>query len=151
MIEFRQAIVAETRGWIGTVYRHQGSDRASGCDCLGLVRGVWRALYSTEAETPPAYPAAWRIADPAETLLNAASRHMLAVPAGEMQAGDLLVFRWDRGLPARHCGILVAPGRLVHAYDAAGKVAECSLAPQWRRRIAGVFAFPEPTANEDRP
>ena len=40
----RAAIVAEARAWIGTRYRHQASVKGVGCDCLGLVRGVWRAL-----------------------------------------------------------------------------------------------------------
>ena len=39
----RDAIVAEARAWIGTPYRHQASLKGVGCDCLGLVRGVWRA------------------------------------------------------------------------------------------------------------
>src|SRR3569833_631271 len=38
----RTAIVTEARSWIGTRYRHQGSMKGVGCDCLGLVRGVWR-------------------------------------------------------------------------------------------------------------
>ena len=38
----RKDIVAETRDWIGTPYRHQASLKGVGCDCLGLVRGVWR-------------------------------------------------------------------------------------------------------------
>jgi hypothetical protein len=40
----RPLIVAETRAWIGTPYRHQASLKGVGCDCLGLVRGVWRAV-----------------------------------------------------------------------------------------------------------
>ncbi|HXO72313.1 MAG TPA: peptidase P60, partial [Bradyrhizobium sp.] len=36
------AIVAEARSWIGTRYCHQASLKGVGCDCLGLVRGVWR-------------------------------------------------------------------------------------------------------------
>ena len=37
-------VIAEARSWIGTPYRHQASLKGVGCDCLGLVRGVWRAL-----------------------------------------------------------------------------------------------------------
>jgi NlpC/P60 family putative phage cell wall peptidase len=40
----RAAIVAEARTWIGTLYHHQASVKGIGCDCLGLVREVWRAL-----------------------------------------------------------------------------------------------------------
>ena len=44
----REAIVAAARGWIGTPYQHQGSLRGVGCDCLGLVRGVWREVIGAE-------------------------------------------------------------------------------------------------------
>jgi NlpC/P60 family putative phage cell wall peptidase len=39
----RAQIVVATRDWIGTPYQHQASLKGVGCDCLGLVRGVWRA------------------------------------------------------------------------------------------------------------
>ncbi|KAB2949447.1 MAG: hypothetical protein F9K19_23780, partial [Rhizobiaceae bacterium] len=39
-------------GWIGTPYRHQASRKGVGCDCLGLVRGIWRELYGSEPEAP---------------------------------------------------------------------------------------------------
>lgn len=44
----RDALVAEARSWIGTSYRHQASVKGVGCDCLGLVRGVWRACLGEE-------------------------------------------------------------------------------------------------------
>jgi len=37
-------VVAAARAWLGTPYRHRASVRGAGCDCLGLLRGVWRAL-----------------------------------------------------------------------------------------------------------
>jgi NlpC/P60 family putative phage cell wall peptidase len=51
MFVLRKDIVAETRSWIGTPYRHQASLKGVGCDCLGLVRGVWRAVIGVEPET----------------------------------------------------------------------------------------------------
>ncbi len=53
----KDEIVAAARGWIGTPYRHQGQVKGVGCDCLGLVRGVWRDLYGAEPEAPPPYRA----------------------------------------------------------------------------------------------
>ena len=50
----RTRIIAEARAWIGTPYRHQASLQGVGCDCLGLVRGVWRALHGAEPEATPA-------------------------------------------------------------------------------------------------
>ncbi len=52
-------VVAEARLWLGTPYRHQGSLRGIGCDCLGLVRGVWRGLLGDEPEAVPAYTPFW--------------------------------------------------------------------------------------------
>ena len=52
--------VAAARLWLGTPYVHQASARGAGSDCLGLVRGVWRALYGAEPERPPAYSAGVR-------------------------------------------------------------------------------------------
>ncbi len=64
----RAAIVAEAWSWIGTPYRHQASLKGVGCDCLGLIRGVWRALYGPEPEALIAYTPDWAEAQGAETL-----------------------------------------------------------------------------------
>ena len=58
-----------------------------------------------------------------------------------MEPGDILLFRWRPGLPAKHVGIVSAPDRFIHAYEQAA-VVESPLVPSWRRRIAGVFSFP---------
>ncbi len=55
----RSDIVTAARGWIGTPYRHQASVKGAGCDCLGLLRGVWREVVGPEPQTPPAYTAGW--------------------------------------------------------------------------------------------
>ncbi len=68
-------ILAEASTWIGTPYRHQGSRKGVGCDCLGLVRGVWRAVYGSEPESPSAYGADWWVRGDDERLLEAAMRH----------------------------------------------------------------------------
>lgn len=135
------AIAAEARAWIGTPYRHQASLKGVGCDCLGLVRGVWRALYGAEPESPPPYAPDWAEAGGREVLAQAASRHLQAVSIAEAACGDVLLFRWRTGLPAKHAGILTAPERMVHAHDGAA-VAEVALVPWWRRRIAYAFRFP---------
>jgi NlpC/P60 family putative phage cell wall peptidase len=139
----REEIVAAARRWIGTPYRHQASRCQVGCDCLGLVRGVWREVLGEEPEAVPAYSPDWAEARGEETLLAAAARHF--VPASEVRPGSVLVFRWKAGAPAKHVGVATGAGRLVHAYDAAGKAVEGALAPVWSRRLAAVFDFPEVT------
>ncbi len=137
----RAAIVAAARGWIGTPYRHQASLKGAGCDCLGLVRGLWREFYGAEPEPIPPYTPDWAEARRQEAMLDAGRRHLVAVPLAEARPGDVILFRWRADLPAKHAGVLSTPTRFVHAYEGAA-VVESPLGPWWRRRLAAAFAFP---------
>ncbi|MEM7330322.1 MAG: NlpC/P60 family protein [Pseudomonadota bacterium] len=137
----RHEIVAATRTWIGTPYRHQASRKGVGADCLGLLRGVWRDLIGPEPEHMPPYTPNWAEAMKRETLLDAAQRHLVELPIGQARCGDVLLFRLGLGHPAKHCGILAAPDRLIHAYWGRS-VCETRLVPWWRRRRAAAFQFP---------
>ena len=137
----RSLIVAEARDWIGTPYRHQASLKGVGCDCLGLVRGVWRGVIGAEPERAPAYAPDWAEAGGVEALADAAARHLVAIERDAFGDGDVLLFRWRAGLPAKHAAIVTAADKIVHAHDGAA-VAEVALAPRWRRRIAYAFRFP---------
>ena len=135
----RARIVAEARAWLGTPYHHAASVKGVGCDCLGLLAGIWRALYGALPEAIPPYTPDWGEVDPAEPLLGAAFR--LLRPAEAIAPGDVIVFRWRDGLAAKHVAVATDPGRMIHAYNGAG-VVEVDLAPAWRHRLAGVFSFP---------
>lgn len=138
-------IVRAARGWIGTPYRHQASLRGAGCDCLGLLRGVWREVLGEEPEAVPAYAPDWSEPQGEERLWQAAARHLRAVPCGQEAAGDVLLFRMREGSVAKHLGIAAAVGAqatFIHAYSGHG-VIESALGAGWRRRIAARFAFPE--------
>ncbi|WP_454848757.1 NlpC/P60 family protein [Rhizobium binxianense] len=138
-----EKVLALAAGWIGTPYRHQGSAKGIGCDCLGLVRGVWRELYGAEPELPPPYAPDWAERSGEDRLMAAARRHFEEVPAlGDAEPGDLLIFRWRADAAAKHAGILAREERFIHAYEQAA-VTSSVLVPGWRRRIAGVFRFPE--------
>jgi NlpC/P60 family putative phage cell wall peptidase len=137
----RQNIVAETRDWIGTPYRHQASLKGVGCDCLGLVRGVWRGVIGDEPERAPPYAPDWAEAASGEPLADAAGRHLIAIDRDTFRDGDVLLFRWRSHLPAKHAAIVTAADTMVHAHDGAA-VAEVALAPWWRRRLAYAFRFP---------
>ena len=134
----REAALIEAWRWIGTPYRHQASVCGAGADCLGLIRGVWRALNGAEPEALPPYPARWD-AGGDDLLMQAAERWL--IPVDEAEPGDVLLFRLKPGLPARHCGILASSDTLIHAYWGRA-VSETTLTPWWRRRIAGQFQFP---------
>jgi NlpC/P60 family putative phage cell wall peptidase len=141
MTPTRSRIVAEARSWIGTPYRHQASLKGIGCDCLGLVRGIWRAFYGAEPERVPPYARDWAEASASEPLAEAGLRHLAPVDADRFLPGDILLFRWRAGMVAKHAAIVASPDTMIHAHDGAA-VAEVALAPWWRRRIAYAFAFP---------
>jgi NlpC/P60 family putative phage cell wall peptidase len=136
------AVLAAAEGWIGTPYRHQASMKGVGCDCLGLVRGIWRELYGTEPELPPPYAPDWAERGGEDRLMRAAERHFAPVVSiSDALRGDMLMFRWRPDCAAKHVGILAGPDHFIHAYEQAA-VLRSALVPSWRRRVAGVFRFP---------
>ncbi|WP_027485972.1 NlpC/P60 family protein [Allorhizobium undicola] len=138
-----QRVLRLAEGWIGTPYRHQASEKGVGADCLGLVRGLWRELYGCEPEAVPAYGPDWAERSGEERLLDAAGRHFLPVPGfGSVEPGDVLVFRFRAHHAAKHLGIWAGDGVFIHAYEQAA-VTRSALVPSWKRRIAGIFRFPE--------
>ena len=133
-------VVSAARQWLGTPYRHQAATLGAGCDCLGLLRGVWRTLYDDEPMVMPPYRADMRDVTHAGALEAAAERFLLPV-AGPLQAGQVLLFRLTGMAAAKHCGILVGPDRFIHSQERLG-VVEASLTEAWARRISGRFTFP---------
>lgn len=138
----REAVITATRSWIGTPYIHQMSAKGAGCDCLGLVRGVFADLYGVQPETPPPYTADWneRHAQD-EPLLSAARRHLVGSAVKKPLPGQVLIFRMQKGGPAKHCGIVCDHDKFIHAY-AGRAVIESWLNEFWHQRLAGIFDFP---------
>lgn len=137
----RADVIAAARGWIGTPYHHQASAKSVGCDCLGLIRGVYAELLGQLPETTPPYTRDWSETSGRETLLEAARRHLLEEQPGAARAGDILIFRLRPGAMAKHAAVLATPTTMIHAQEGAA-VSEVSLGTWWRRRIVAAFAFP---------
>ncbi len=168
----RNTIVAAARGWLGTPYHHQASLRGVGTDCLGLIRGIWRELYGPEPEAMPPYTQDWGNATGSETLIEAASRHLVKLDVSEAGCGDVLVFRMRDCGVAKHAGVLTSrasyrrkpvssckdtvPSVLdsgLRRNDGSVRprlihaqeglgVVEIDLGLWWRRRAVAAFAFP---------
>lgn len=137
-----ERVVALAESWLGTPYRHQAATHGIGCDCIGLIRGIWRNLYGGEPEAVPPYAPDWAERAGDDRLLAAAQRLFGApLPLAGMQPGDVLLFRWRPDCAAKHAGILAGAGYLIHAYEH-GAVTRSPLVPAWRRRIAAVHRFP---------
>ncbi len=140
----RPDIVALARSWLGTPYRHQAALKGVGCDCLGLVRGVYAEAYGRPPEEPPPYSRDWAEASGRETMIEAAARHLLPVDKDDAKPADILIFRLRPGAMAKHSAIMTSDSRMIHAIECA-PVCEVYISSWWRRRIAAVFRFPDPS------
>ena len=144
----RAQALAEARLWLGTPYQHGQSARGVGCDCLGLVRGVWRALYGAEPCAVPAYTGDWAEVGATERLKEAFDQWLEPMPLSEARAGDVLIFRMRDNAIAKHAAILSAGdvddtrAQLIHAYWGHA-VTETWLGHWWRLRLVGAYAFPD--------
>jgi len=137
-------VVAAARGWLGTPYVHQAARKGAGCDCLGLIRGVWRELHGAEPAVVPAYAPDWDEPQGNEVLWHAACKHLKPV-AGPWQVGQILLFRMRQQAVAKHLGILSSCGksrRFIHAYSGHG-VVESALSAPWQRRVVARFEMKE--------
>jgi NlpC/P60 family putative phage cell wall peptidase/uncharacterized phage protein (TIGR02216 family) len=138
-------IVTSARGWIGTPYLHQCSRKGAGCDCLGLLRGVWREVIGPEPEVVPAYSRDWSETGPDELLWARVSDYLIPKPIDDTETGDVVLFRMRSGAVAKHIGIQTQVGSepaFVHAYFRHG-VCETSFNRAWARRTVARFAFPQ--------
>lgn len=138
-------VAAVARRWIGTPYVHQASTMKAGCDCLGLLRGIWRELRGGEPEVIPAYSMDWSEPQGEERLWAAAARHLVAKGRGDEVSGDVILFRMRDQSVAKHLGVqgrIGADASFIHAYTGHG-VLESPLSTPWRRRIVARFEFPK--------
>lgn len=138
-------VVSIARTWLGTPYGHQTSVQGVSCDCLGLLRGIWRTLYGDEPEPIPAYTRDWSEPQGVERLLSAAHRHFDDVSDTALAPGQVVLFRMRQGAVAKHLGVVSDVGALpqfIHAYQGHG-VVESPLSAPWQKRIAARFAFIE--------
>jgi len=134
-------IEAIARSWIGTPYVHQASVKGVGCDCLGLLRGVWRECHGEEPEAAPPYSPDWAESTGRETLYMALARHLNEIDPAALAPGDVALFRMARTGPAKHCGFIArkdgAP-TLIHARQNR-RVSEEPFTPFWKGKLAHAF------------
>jgi NlpC/P60 family putative phage cell wall peptidase len=69
---------------------------------------------------------------------------MLEIPVTNLPPGALILFQMRAGAVAKHCGIVTAPDRFIHACERSGVIEE-PLTAAWRRRAAFAFLFPSPS------
>ena len=133
-------IVDAARAWIGTPYVHQASLKGVGCDCLGLLRGIWRELHGGEPEDMPPYAPDWDVRG-RETMRDGLARHLNPIAPAEIAPGDVVLFRMVARAPAKHCAIVAdreGTPTLIHARQNK-RVSEEPFTPFWRKKSAYAF------------
>lgn len=136
-----QKIVTLARSWIGTPYHNMAAVNGRGCDCLGLLRGIYAEAYG-ELVKPPAYrgrPPRKSIGQ--ETMLDAARQYLIEVPVETRRPAVVLVFRTHPKLVAWHCGIMTTKTEMVHSHSGR-EVYEVTLGERWEPKVVGAFKFP---------
>jgi len=139
----RDDIVYEARSWIGTKWMHQASVKLAGCDCIGLIRGVARAVGIVDPfATGDAlkYFGYGRTPEPG-LLLEACDRYLDRAPPGPLRLADILVMSFETD--PQHFALVsnLEPLRMIHAYAQARKVAENGIDDLWRSRIVRVYSY----------
>lgn len=133
------------RGWIGTPYLHQASCRGAGCDCLGLITGVWREMGGTVPPIPP-YSRDWSEPQGEERLWQALEALLPRRGSLHPVPGDVVLFRMRGGAVAKHLGLVSVGGndpRFIHAMSGRA-VVESRLTRPWARRVVALYALPDP-------
>lgn len=144
-------IVKQSRTWLGTKYHHQGRLKKStsgngGVDCIGLVIGVidelaicddkGRLLSKYDQAGYSMHPEGSRLSETMES-------HLLSVEFSDMQAGDILLFKFWK--EPQHVGILsnYPTGGLgfIHCNSSSGAVVEQPLTDIWSRLITHIYRF----------
>ena len=136
----RAALIAEARSWIGTPYHHQAALKGVGCDCIGLIRGIY-AAFGGVVELPADYSPSWHLHRAEERLRDGLDRYGTEVPLLSARPGDILLFGIGKG-PAAHGAVLIEGAVIIHAYSEAGAVIASRLSGRWLAWRRAAFAFP---------
>ncbi len=114
--------------------------KGAGCDCLGLLVGVWREIHGDEPEVLPPYLPDWDRGG-REELRDGLARHLTLIDPGQIAPGDIAVFRMVPRAAARHCAIVASRDgspTLIHARQNK-RVGEEPFSPFWRAKLAYAF------------
>ena len=137
----REDIVKKAREWIGTPWAHQASVKGVGCDCVGMVRGVYTELTGKKVGGAMDYTRSFYLFSGEERLKNEIAKYCIEIPIEEAKSGDVILISF-LNLPSHHIGIL-AGTTFIHSWEDIGKVVEIPYDAAWKRLTKAVFRFPE--------
>lgn len=119
----RTAVVREALEWCGTPFHDRASLKGEGCDCAGLLKGVFTApaIAMVDDFQVPNYSPQWFQHRDEELFLKALEEHGgRRIDLATALPGDVLMYNFGRH--AAHGAIIVSDTAIVHAYKPARKV-----------------------------
>ena len=134
----RDAIQAEARRWLGTLFRHQGRS-ADGIDCVGLLVMIARTL-----DLPHDDVTGYTRRAKGMGFLEHFHAHLTEIAPAAIAPGDVLVF--VEALAPCHTGILsgrLGVPHLIHAHGLRGRVIEEPYLGEWPGKLRFAFRFPQ--------
>ncbi len=150
----REEIVFEARTWIGTPWRHNAAVKGVGCDCAGIIRGVYIALgIGFGGRDVSSWPGIEKFLSysmkPDGRLLQAGcEQYLIPVAQHAMRPGDIALMIVDR--EPQHLGI-IADYRygglsIIHASNTPSvkpaRVIETRLMFSRAMRFVSAYSFP---------
>ena len=131
----QDALGRELESWLGTPWRHRGSVKGLGVDCIHFVALVMHNLgyFDLSKVVVPDYPPDWHLHNTRELLRETLRKHWITedVPLHKLRTGDVILCNFGRA--ASHAGIF---------YDffwhcpTMGEVCKSSLGDAvWRKRM----------------
>ncbi|MFA4994212.1 MAG: NlpC/P60 family protein [Bdellovibrionales bacterium] len=133
MTDVSTRMIAAARACLGTPFHHQGRAPGIGLDCIGLV------IVALKATDFPVHDRTDYARRPDGKSLIAALNEHGAKLVDEIQAGDILLFRYDR--QPQHVALASSAETMIHSFAPAGKVVETSIGDYWKRRLTGIYRF----------
>jgi len=134
-------VVYAAQQWLGTPFAHQASCLGQGCDCLGLVRGVWRMLHGDETFEVPLYAPRWRVWKNDARLQDGLAAQLEVVACDQVYIGAVLGFAIGQSETVNHLGIASKDTRMIHCNSRSG-VIETNINEHWLRLLKAQYLFP---------
>lgn len=132
-------IIKEALEWLGTPYKHESRLKGVGCDCIGLVIGVWEKVFGESIPIDiPKYSPDWNDHKMDDPMVKQAARVMKRVPVNALKPSNVIVFRMNPNMAAKHCGILISDKQFIHSYSRSSVRLE-NMTQSWKRKIVAGF------------
>jgi cell wall-associated NlpC family hydrolase len=136
--KFRIQLCNIAKQWIGVKYEHCGTTR-NGCDCTGLLIGIFKELGYFKDYVLRKYPKDWNLHAKADDYITEEIIKIAdEIKQIKSEPGDIVTFYFGKCIA--HIGIIIENGLFVHCHMGSGKCIVSRLkSSQWTKRIAGFY------------